>query len=196
MKPETQERLKKSVASLLAAAFESAWAWKRLPSEFVRKNRVRIQRAARKAKAEDNPVGFVEHYLGSDFFALDAKLPEGAAIALSDVFTRIAQMVHDEQRIFELVSDKTAEREIAHLLGSFFRSLAARPGRPQKDKYRSAAAFCVQKGKTSNHRLCLLFDPAYRSLTTPEQRRRAQDRMRSGVNRVLKAAANRTKLPA
>jgi len=61
------------------------------------------------------------------------------------------------------------------------------PGRPQEDKYRNAAAYCVQHGKKiPATRLCVLFEDDYANMTQGE-RTKAHDRMRQGISRALKA---------
>ena len=190
MKPETLDRLRFSTASFLRALFASSWVWERLPNGFVRSNRARFQRAAR--KSQDDPLGFVEKYLGGmNWFtvdATDAKLPERAAVALSEMVDYLVKA--------DFVIDEKTEGKLLRSLLAFFRALAARPGRPRLSKYRVAASFQVLNGKTSIHNLCGKFETGYSTMSR-DQQRRAREQMRSGVSRVLKAtqAGRATKSP-
>src|SRR5260370_6111306 len=161
MKPETAQQLRFSTASLMRALFASSWLWERLPEDFVRKNRARLQRAARKAQGD--PLGFAEKYLGVDWFTADPKLPERAAAALSEILYHLLKA--------DFVLSEVNERWLLRLVLVFLSSLAARPGRPRLEKYRAAAALSVVNGKLSNHKLCVRFEPGYHSMNRDEQRR-------------------------
>jgi hypothetical protein len=97
----------------------------------------------------------------------------------------------DSEAISEFMNDEKSQRQIQRSLANFFASLAAKPGRPRADRYSKAAAFRVLNPKTQMHRLCVLFDPTYTSMTRSEQSK-ARDRMRNGVGRILKASAKAT----
>jgi hypothetical protein len=125
----------------------------------------------------------------------DAKLPERAAVALYEILEAFAPVAHSAEAMREFMASEKSQREIILQLLAFFGSLVARPGRPRVDKYRRAAAFRVQNGKTTNHTLCVRFEPEYASMSGPDQRK-ARDRMRVGVDRLLKATVQaRTKSP-
>ena len=195
MKPETLQRLRFSTAALIRSVIASPWFWERLPpsrSVSVRSARAKFQRAA--LRAQSDPLRFIEKHLGRDWLMPDPKLRDRAAIALSEILGAIARTVESSGSSKEFVANENTEHWLLAQLRDFFVSLAGRPGRPGLDKYRAAAGFRVQHPKATNHRLCLLFEPAYRSMSTPQQCL-ARDRMRVGISRILKVAAARTKTP-
>jgi hypothetical protein len=192
LKPATQEKSKAAAAEFIRAMIASPWFWERLPvtrSANVRKERSRLQRAA--VKAKNDPVRFAESLLGASFFAVDSNLRESAATALCEAIVEIAQCIQFPAALTNFVASKQSERRIVSLMRKFFVSMASRPGRPQQDKYRNAAAFLVQNSKTPLHRLCLLFEPGYSSMDRKQQEK-ARKKMYAGVNRVLKQAATRS----
>lgn len=202
MKPETTQRLRLSTASLVRAGFASAWFWEIVNSwqppanDSLRRARRVLQRAA--VKAKDDPLGFMEHLAGADWFTPDAKFPERAAVAGSEIldhFTEYLKALATSKAEFVL---ENSERKNLDLVLAFFGALAARPGRPGKDIYRRAVEFCLRNGKTPINRLCIAFWPGYSSMGRNDQRK-ARASMRSGVSRLLKAQAaqiaHRTKPP-
>jgi hypothetical protein len=196
MKPETLQRLRFSTAELVRAAIAGCLFWEyQLPPRNVSvlRNRRRLQRAA--LKAQGDPVGFVEKYLGWDF-TTDAKLPERAAVSLSEILVALAPAVQDSVALREFVASEQSERQIVRQLRALFSSLAARPGRGRLDKYRRAADLPLNV-RTSMHKLCVQLEPGYASMRRDEQRK-VRNRMRSGLARALRKAtqtAERTKPP-
>jgi hypothetical protein len=168
LKPETLQRLRLSTKSLMRAVVATPWFWKGMPLA-ARRNRRLLQDQALQVIEEDN-------------FMADVSLPERAAHALSEMFEAVKVTKHGAQ--LAQVNEHTFLR--------FFESLAAKPaGRPRLQKYHHAAAI-MRNGKAFAHRLCLQFEPGYRDMDRAEQKR-ARDRMRSGVFRILSA---RTKTPS
>lgn len=202
MKPETTQRLRFSTASLVRAGVASSWFWEIINSwqppanDSVRKACRRLQRAAVKAKAD--PLGFMEHLAGADWFTPDAKFPERAAVAGAEILDQFTEYLKALATLKAEFVFENRERKNLDLILAFFGALAARPGRPGKDIYRRAAEFCLRNGKTPINRLCIDFWPEYSFLGRNDQRK-ARASMRSGVARVLKAkaaqVAPRTKPP-
>lgn len=117
----------------------------------------------------------------------DSLLPERAALALIDLVDLLVSGLSNSEDMSKFLEEH--RRQALLSLRTLFVSLAAQPGRPQMSKYRSAAAFCVLKGKISAHDLCKEFEPGYRSMSRDEQAK-ARQKMRAGVRRVLKAGTN------
>lgn len=188
MKSETQAKLKFAVAEVMRSVLASDWFWERLPrtrSASVRKERSKLQRAA--VKAQGDPLRFVEDLgpLGPTFFATDSNLRESAAIAAIAVYEAIAECIQSPEAM-------TMQSEhFVSVMRDYFVSLASRPGRPQQNMYREAAAFVAKHGKTPPDQLCESFYPDYRSMD-PKQREQAHKRMYAGVHRVLKRGAIQT----
>ena len=188
MKPETTERLRLCVATALRAAIASTWIWEGQPAgdSSVQKNRRMLQRAAR--KAEGDPIGFVEKYLGWDWKSYNAaKFPERAAVVVCELLEILEKRLTQSQDTTEFFEGN--RRKVLSLASSFFGSLAAQPGRPAMSKYRSAAALRVLNPKLSAHNLCKKFELDYPSMSKEDQRK-ARQKMRAGVRRVLKAGTN------
>lgn len=192
MKPEIQSKLKSATAELIRSTIASPWFWQRLPrtrSAKVRKERSKLQRAA--AKAQGDPVRFVEDIFGSSFFATDSKLRESASVALYEIIAECTRWIQSAEAIAEFVASNKSERRVVGLMRDLFVSLDSRPGRPQQDKYREAAAFLARNGKTSSHRLCILYEPEYLSMDRKQQEQ-ARKRMSAGANRISRQAATRS----
>jgi hypothetical protein len=118
-------------------------------------------------------------------------LRESAAIPLSEILAELARWIQfPEAKKFP--ASKENERLVVGLFRDFFVSLASRPGRPQQDKYREAAAdLLAHNGKIPIHRLCMLHQKGYHSMDRKEQER-ARKQMYAGVHRILKQAATRS----
>jgi len=192
VKPETQQRARLSAAAILRAVLASSWFWQHplLPRDLVRKNRARLQRAARRAK--DDPLGFVEKYLGLPKSPTDSKFPERAAVALSEILDPVAAVAETADGLREFLASEENQRKNVRSLAAFMCALAARPGRPRTDKYRRALLHFSQ-GK-SILQLCQMFEPGFTSMKGPE-RRKALERMRKGVTRVTTKVVTQTVTP-
>lgn len=173
MKPETQQRFKRAGGSfLLALAASSVFLDLIDLLPMLKGKKLQLQSAAKRAARDCANWP-------------DSKLPERAGIALCRLQEIFATSLADSGT-FQLPPER--EGEVLKLLAVLFRALAARPGRPQLNKYRSAAVFSVEN-KASVHELCKKFEPSYSSMSREEQQK-ARARMRVGVRRILAASTN------
>jgi hypothetical protein len=176
MKPQTEQRLKLSLAKLIRTTLASTWLWKQPAMLPLAEQRRKLRRAASKAKAD--PTILLED-LGFNL-PIKTAFPEHAAVALAEMLELLAAAEEREDGMQELVSSEQNERRIVRLLLAFFGALVARPGRPRLDQYRQAADL-FRDGK-SFHELCLELKPEY-STSSKEQQRKMRDAMRAGVLR-------------